>query len=240
MYLSNDVYFVGFTTKVSRPDLVAEPMAPSNFKDPVKIREKIEEKKDLLRPQLITCPGIATITSIDIYNWKAKSVFSASCQVDSPFNPPAIKFWDWFNNITHVGFNYIFGFRIRTFLQIAAVEAVIFNESDSKPSVKIPVQVWRDYLGVYDPYEAMFTEEQRKIVSLGSAISLLLGDAVDEESLYQKPRTQAMLAHRMTLRGQLLGADPDSYIGKCGLGYAENQEDTKVGSPREAGAAARG
>jgi len=265
MYLDN-VYFVGFTTKVSRPEVLPEPMAPSNYRDPVKIREKVEEIKDRLRPQMLTCPGIATITSIDIYNWKAKSVFKVDTLVDSPFEQPAVKFWNWLDGFRHGCYGYtlcltpeefvspdavllgpaFFGFRIKSFMQIAAIEAAannIWSNLDGKPRIKIPVQIWRDHLGVCDPYEAMFTEEQRKLVSLGAAINLLLGDVVDEESLYQKPRTQAMLAHRMTLRGQLLGTDPESYIGysgEHGWSCGKGQEDTEIGSPREAGAASGG
>jgi hypothetical protein len=253
----NRVFFVGFTTEVTRPELVVTPMAPANFRDPVKIKEKVQERIDLLQPRLSTCPGVATITAIDIYNWYGKPVFNALRNVSSPFKPPAVQFWEWLNSSFHfssgptldlipeefvspsaiIMSSAFFGFRIKSFMQIAAMDAMLRGEDGVPPKVKIPVQIWHDHVGVCDPYEALFTPEQRKIVSLGAAIGLLHNYAIDEESLYQKPRNQAMLAHTMTVRAQLLGTDPEEYLDH---GEADEEETSTPWDSREAGAAAGG
>lgn len=250
------IYYIGFTSHVAREELIDVAPAPINYKDPIKIQERIEENTKRAHDTAALCPGIATVDEIQVYTYNGGVAFHSIRSAASPFNPPAVQFWEWLNKTewSHSRTGYttaivpeefvgpeafimgplFFGFRIKSFLQMAAIETIIHNHAttnakDTEPSIKVPVQIWRDHVGVGDPYEILFTEEQRRVLTLDKAIQLFFGTALDLKSLYQKPRQQAILACKMVLRGQLLGTDPLGDIGYS-EGHEQPKEDLAVGS----------
>lgn len=241
-------YFIGFTSKIIREELVDIPPVPINFKDPIKIQERVDANTAKVRPLAEVCPGIATVEEIQVYNYYGEPVFIAARNVDSHFNSPAVKFWSWIDGflgcyrtghtiaLMHEKFvdpeSFIagplfFGFRIKAFMAMTALEAIHYNRviGTNHPKIRVPIQIWRDHVGVGDPYKILFTDEQRKILTLDKAIQLLFDVALDVESLYQNPRRQAILAHKMTLRGQLLGTN-----AMVNIGCADDNEHCKEDS----------
>jgi hypothetical protein len=94
---------------------------------------------------------------------------------------------------------------------------------------------------VADPYKLLFTDEQRKIVTLDKAINLLFSAAVSLENLYEHARTQAILAHRMTVLGQLLGTHPEEHIGYDDENERPTEEkNTAARGPRAEGTSSGG
>lgn len=259
MYLDK-TYFIGFTSKITRPELIDTPPVPINYKDPIKIQERVDASLERIKPLAEVCPGIATVEEIHVFDYDGTNRFWAGREFgawpNNPLGPPAVCFWRWLHQKEQLrgrnGPTYavvpeeavnmgpaFFGFRIKAFFSMIALEAIHWNHAVVDPpvvtnKVKIPVQIWHDNIGVVDPYKILFNDEQRKLIPLDKAIQLLFDTALDLESLYQDPRKQAILAHRMTVRGQLLGTAPEEFIGYS-YDHNRTQEDTASWSSREEG-----
>jgi hypothetical protein len=231
MYLDK-TFFVGFSSFINFPELVTEPLAPSHFKDPNKIEQRVCDSNARRLPLLPFCPCVGGIRHVTAHNWAGKCVFLSR----EDYDPPAVQFWRWVEEYAYGGRLpawtcasasaitlenievAFFGLKIKSFFQVAALEAIAYNKdsSESLPAylpVPVPVQLWRDHIGVFDVYESLLTPEQRKLVSFKSLVEFLLHESINEESVFEHPRRQAMLAWQLAKFGQLLGSYPERDIG---------------------------
>lgn len=204
-------FAVGFTTFVSRPALASEPTPPKNYQNPETIQKWQEEQKRKQQTEFLTTPGIASIREVHVIDPSGKTVLKKT-YANHP-SDVATSFWRFIMEYQARGsdmpvrpFPHLLGFRVRQFLEIAAIDSLAARSADTD----IPMEAWRritpDSTLHLDPYEALFDYDARKYVDLSACLQLMLGKTTDMSALFQTPHLQAKLAQEIAVRGQLVSA----------------------------------
>lgn len=183
---------------------MTEPTPPTNYKDPVKKKNYVDEKRDELAKMACYYPVTGTVTQAVLLNQDGASVFSASDNA-----PQGKVSYDTFHFLAHhfenhmpspvwramddPGF-YLYGLRIKDRLRLMALDAAnyVARTPDAAP---VPSGLWynKPFEPTYwcDPYDALVPSERRGDVPYDALLDFLnlgLSPGLDIE---QDPVAQA-------------------------------------------------
>lgn len=206
-------YFVGWQGVVANEPLLAELQAPSNYKDEVKKKAYVEEKRAQRLAELPLWPIISRPDHIVVINiagsvaFEERGGFAAIRFVEfvATQSPELQKMpLDKLADETQITARF-FGLNVKLLFRSAAMRALELG-------AKVPPRLWIGTPGVYDPYDLLVPADMRSSLDL---LSLLLFFGANEfletvdlsTAEPPAPFSLARIARELALRAQL-GADP--------------------------------
>jgi len=101
----------------------------------------------------------------------------------------------------------IFGFDVKEVIKIAAFEILGRNvhEEEVIDRIAVPVRLWHNPVGVYDPYDVLLSKTDKKDLDLNGLLRYFDVTATRDE-LIQDSQRQAEVAAQLVEAGQLVGA----------------------------------
>lgn len=218
----NNVYFIGFRSEITRPDLLNPIKAPVTYKDPEAIARYVEKANERRERYNSRVPMIGSATEIYIVDFGGSNTihFVKEGYTDSHSSVASV-FCKWLSKVavsrrgptTRIGISVqetnpvdvVFcGYDIHSFMRMVAMEAMIADVTTD-----IYPQLWLDELGLLDPIDAV-TKCSRYFahssdVSLTGALQFFFGKEIDDRAFLSEPITQAHIIRELTLRTRLLG-----------------------------------
>jgi hypothetical protein len=203
--MARRLLMVGFKSEAVRQEYLAMPTAPSNY-GPEAAARHIAKKREETLAESNEIPIIATLTDVLIADEAGKQL----CRFQSRTSAEVAKdLFMWCNNNLPTENLYcgagggggvpMFGFRLRTMLEIGALECLAAH-----PKVPINFHLWRSATFIHDLYEYILPTDIRKMVGLAGLCRFLLNEPVEERSLYQDVDHQVKLGMKLLDRVYLL------------------------------------
>lgn len=97
----------------------------------------------------------------------------------------------------------IFGFNIKQVLRIAAFEVLKRNQSEDT-KIQVPVRMWHNPIGCYDPYDVLLPSPDQKDLDIFSLMRYFGIAEASPEELATSALLQAQVARELVLAAQLL------------------------------------
>ena len=168
-------YYVGWTGEPWRTELLPEPTAPGNYKDPAKISAYVEEKRVKQQHTARSLPIYGRLESVFVCDDSGECVFSRTTDDiagDADGRTAGLAFLDWLRSTfifpeditctglwsaagSDLGPVQLVGFDIKTALKMAAMEGFIHPHSRAEPAA-IPRRIWHLHQSddfCVDPFE---------------------------------------------------------------------------------------
>lgn len=192
------VYLVGWVSHAARSHLLTPPEAPSNYKDPVKIREYQESAMSRLLAEAAAVPAVASLYSIRIEELRRPDdPVLLNTEVRPGLVSRALLAW-LASDSTEIGLMY--GFDAEVLLEIAALEVL----ADNPDGVRVPYSLWHETGYIKDPYKMLCRSDTRRVVALPQLVKFLLKQDFNPQA-FTDPREQIRLARAIVTAGQLPG-----------------------------------
>jgi hypothetical protein len=206
-------------------DFYSDPRERVNrqWRDPSKIAGRIEEIQAERQMEAGTMSMVGTLTSAYVIDKDGNTVFDIKSRKPGERCSVAMPFLQWF--MQEFGEQFadslrfgettpqatIFGLRLKQFLKVAAFEVLglNINKSDAE-QVHIPVRLWHNPIGVYDPAEVMLTGPERKdldLIALMQYLQTTFPSGKPSTSLLEleeDAHAQAFVTKQLVERGQLV------------------------------------
>jgi hypothetical protein len=222
-----DTVYIGATAQMATDglDFYSDPRerVSKQWKDPNKIAGRIQEIQDERQLEAGTMSMVGTLTSAFVIDKNGNTVFDIKSRSPGQRCSVAMPFLQWF--MQEFGEQFadslrfgettpqatIFGLRLKQYLKVAAFEVFgqNINKSDAE-QVHIPVRLWHNPVGVYDPAEVMLTGPERKdldLIALMQYMRTTLPNGKPSTSLLDleaDAQAQAFVTKQLVERGQLV------------------------------------
>lgn len=154
-------FYVGWTGEPWRTELLPEPSAPGNYKDPAKISAYVEEKRVKQQRSARSLPIYGRLESVFVCDDSGERVFSRTTDDiagDADGRTAGLAFLDWLRSTfifpedihdeslmsaagSDLGPVQLIGLDIKAALKMAAMEGFIHPHSRAEPSA-IPRRIW--------------------------------------------------------------------------------------------------
>jgi hypothetical protein len=186
----DNVYFLGIDTAPARPELLGEPRAPSNYKNPEAIARYKEETRLRYLERADRVVGVARVVQADIYHLEGTKVFSSFDRDEHlELVSPALALLKWLSktvdkvlqndpgNLFDRSTTAIVGFNIERQLRIA--EAI--NDRVHGSSVRtLRNPLWSPRVDLLDPLKMVYDDESLHTLDEMTAVQLLVGPMLAE------------------------------------------------------------
>jgi hypothetical protein len=204
--MSHNLLFAGFTSAIM-PDwqeFVVQPTAPSNYKDPVKIANAVNEKMMKQEQAATRTPVLSFLTNAVIADEGGHVLFSES---SNEIGKVSVLLATFLKEYFPVGIrsesnygvgNPLVGFDVKTMLSIMGIEVLHYNAKYPGQRIVLPVKLWCDP-SVVDPYTKMLDGATRELVDM-DALCARVGISCPD-GLESSPTTQVDVARALATVG---------------------------------------
>lgn len=190
-------YLIGWVSQAVRTHLLQAPEAPSNYKDPVKIREYKDAALERLTIEATQAPVVATLVAVRIEELSGAEAFQ---QASTTPGVVSHALMEWMvRDDTEVGM--LYGFDAEVLLEMAAMECLANVMNRAEP-MRLPYSLWKDTGYIKDPFKMLCRTETRRFIGLPQLVKFLLGRDFNPAA-FVDPREQINLARLLARQGQL-------------------------------------
>ena len=202
--MQSKCFYSGFTARARAEwrQYALAPTAPSNYKDPVKIAQYVDDataKQELLVQRT---PLLARLTSVVLLDAGGNAVFQRAA-ADNLVNPVAVPLAKFLMDEFPDGLEQqpggmgspLIGFDAKTLLRLMAFDIFSYNRTNPADAVQLPINLWYSTAAV-DPYEALIRGDDRKDLDLGSLCDFFGLTMTDD--IADNPTRQAGLARELS------------------------------------------
>jgi hypothetical protein len=169
-------YFVGtiFKPRDDWQNIAVEPQAPSNYRDPAKIAAFVENAREEQRGDVAVAAITGKLHSVCVLDEDQEPVYRSNDgdkNVGAAFagwlaNKFPLHFADALRNADAFPNDVIIGFAVKRALKVAAFEALMNNvRLPVGAKVRVPVRLWHNPVGVYDPEDLLMSSQEKKAVN---------------------------------------------------------------------------